>query len=47
MFKLQMNVQNTLNEPPCHIGSKTAKNFYFKPIILSILLVCGIYLTRV
>ncbi|KAL2740726.1 hypothetical protein V1478_000867 [Vespula squamosa] len=43
----KINVQNTLDKPPCYIGPKTAKSFYFKPIIFSILLVCGIYLTKV
>ncbi|XP_047367710.1 uncharacterized protein LOC124956235 [Vespa velutina] len=39
--------ENPLKIPPSYIGPKVTKNFYFKPIILSILLVCGMYLTKV
>lgn len=45
IFKLQMDVEKSLNDPPCHISPKIAKSSYFKPII-SILLACGIYLIK-
>ncbi|KAI4484582.1 hypothetical protein M0804_007148 [Polistes exclamans] len=42
----EMNVKNSLKIPPCYIGPKVVKKSYFKPIMLSMLLVYGIYITK-
>ncbi|KAI4498082.1 hypothetical protein M0802_006906 [Mischocyttarus mexicanus] len=43
----ELNVKNSLKMPPNYIGPKVVKKNYFKPIILSMLLVYGICLMRV